>query len=243
MEMQTQTMPFKETTQATNRVEQLMDSVMEHKLKEYESRLALMESEISLISKDLNELRAKDELMQGDNQNLHKETVRRFIEFADKLETIRKEIHSIEENLHKEEGAIERIAEHEADAVSNVKKWEKKTIGNLKKQLTAKKTLDAVLKKLLSGKNKGKLDKTIRLASTSTKVRISLVNAVMNDKKLRAKLVNDVLVGTRGKMTREKVTTNVAKAAAKKVMKTVKPKVRKAARTAARKAVKTEANK
>ncbi|MDP3741984.1 MAG: hypothetical protein Q8R15_01580, partial [Candidatus Micrarchaeota archaeon] len=205
--------------------------------------LALMESEDNLISKDLNELRAKQDLTQSDSQNLHRETVRRFIEFADKLETIRKEIQSIEQNLHKEEGAIERIREHEADAVSNVKKWEKKTIASVKKQLTAKKTLDAVLKKLLSGKNKGKLDKAIRTASTSTKVRTSLVNSVMNDKKLRAKLVNDVLVGTRGKMTREKVTTTMANAAAKKVMKTVKPKVRKAARTAARKAVKTEANK
>ncbi len=239
----TQIMPFKEASPATNRVEQLMDSVLEHKLKEYESRMALLESEVNLISKDLNELRAKDELMQGDNQNLHKETVRRFIEFADKLETIRREIHLIEENLHKEEGSIERIREHEYDAVSNVKKWEKKALTNLKKQLTAKKTLDAVLKKLLSGKSKGKFDKTIRLASTSTKVRTSLVNAVMNDKKLRAKLVNDVLAGTRGKMTREKVTTTMANVAAKKVMKTVKPKVRKAARTAARKAVKTEANK
>ncbi|MFH1247271.1 MAG: hypothetical protein V1644_02725, partial [Candidatus Micrarchaeota archaeon] len=61
----------------------------------------------------------------------------------------------------------------------------------------------------------------------------------INDKKLRARLVNDILAGTRGKMTREKVTTTVANAAAKKVMKTVKPKVRKAARTAAKKAVKT----
>ncbi len=243
MEMQTQTMPFKESTAATSRVEELMDSVLEHKLKEYESRMALLESEVNLISKDLNELRAKGELSSGDNQNLHKETVRRFIEFADKLETIRREIHSIEENLHKEEGSIERIRKHEADAVSNVKKWEKKALTNLKKQLNAKKTLDAVLKKLLSGKHKGKFDSTIRTASTSTKVRTSLVNAVMNDKKLRAKLVNDVLVGTRGKMTREKVTTTVAKAAAKKMMKTVKPKMRKAAKAAAVKAVKTEANK
>lgn len=235
--------PVKTINATNSRVEQLMDQVLEHKLNEYESRLGLMESEVKLISKELNELRAKTELVESDAQGVHKETLRRFVEFADKLDVIRREIAHVEENMHREEGAIEKIREHEADAVSNVKKWEKKIITNLKKQLTGKKTLATVTKKLLSGKHKGKLDTAVRTASTSTKVRSAVVNAVLKDKKLRAKLVADILAGTRGKMKREKVTTNVAKVAAKKVMKTVKPKVRKAAKVAAKKAVKTEAKK
>lgn len=236
-------MPVKHETAKHSRVEELMDNVLEHKLNEYESRLGLIESEANLMSKEVNELRAKTEVMHGDSEHLNKETLNRLVEFSTKLDKIRSEISTVEQSLHGEEKAIERIREHEYDAVSNVKKWEKKTVAKIKKQLTSKKLLDAVLKKLVSGKNKNKLDKAIRTASTSTKVRTAVVNAVMNDKKLRAKLVNDVLAGTRGKMTREKVTTNVAKAAAKKVMKTVKPKVRKAAKAAAKKAVKTEANK
>ncbi|MFH1247497.1 MAG: hypothetical protein V1644_03895, partial [Candidatus Micrarchaeota archaeon] len=117
--METQTMPFKETNQITSRVEELMDSALEHKLKEYESRLALLESEINLMTKDLNSLRATEELVQGDSQNLHKETLRRFVEFADKLELIRKEVQEIEQNMHGEEKAIERIRENEYNAVSN----------------------------------------------------------------------------------------------------------------------------
>ncbi len=227
--------------QRENRVEELMDKALEHKLNEYESRLGLMESEVNLLTKQLNELKATAEVVQSDSQNLHRETIKRFVEFAEKLGEIGKEVKLVEESLHSEEKAIERIREHEYEAVSNLKGWEKKALKRLKKQSPGKKTLDSLLKKLTSGKNKGKLEKAVRNASTSVKVRTALVNSVLNDKKLRAKLVKDVLAGTRGKMKREKVTTRVAKVAAKKVMKTMKPRMRKAAKAAAKKAVKTAA--
>ena len=64
------------------------------------------------------------------------------------------------------------------EAVKNVKSWEKKTLSNLNKQVTAPKTMAAVLKKILSGKHKAKLDNAVKTASNSTKVRRAVVNAV-----------------------------------------------------------------
>lgn len=233
----------KVTTQRETRVEQIMDEVLEHKLREYESRLAWIETEVGITSKQLNDIRTSSETLKSDSQNLHGETLKRFVEFADKLEEISKEIKNIENALQDEGKTIETIREHEAEAVSNVRKWEKKIIINLKKKLNSRKTLDAVVKRLTSGKHKSKIETAVRNASNSTKARTALVNAVLNDRKLRAKLVNDVLAGTRGKLKRQKTTTTMANVAAKKVMKTIKPKVRKAAKSAAKKAVATEAHK
>ena len=226
-----------------NRVEELMDKIIEHKLNEYDSRVALVESEVNSLNKQLSELKATTDILQRDSQELHGETLKRFIEFAEKLGQISKEVSLIQESLHNEDKIVEKIREHEINAVSNLKSFEKKALKNLNRQLTSKKTLDNVLKKLLNGKNKAKLDRAIRTASTSPKVRTSLVNAVLNDKKLRSKLVNDVLVGTRGKLKREKVTSRVAKAATKKLIENAQTGLKKAAKSAAKKAVKTEAAK
>ncbi len=234
---------LKHAEERASRVEDLMDRALEHKLTEYENRLALIENELRQMMQTLNEAKATGEVTKHDSDNLHSETLRRFIEFGEKLGEIHREVKNVQEGLANEEKAVERIREEETTAISSVKSWEKKTLKNLNKRLVSKKTLDNVLKKLLSGKNKAKLDRVVRTASTSPKVRISLVNAVLNDKKLRARLVNDVLVGTRGKLKREKVTSKVAKAATKKLIENAKPGLKKAAKSAAKKAVKTEAAK
>ncbi len=230
--------PLRQVTESHERVEELMDKVLEHKLNEYESRLALVESEVNLISKDLNELRVKTDSLESQGENLDGEVLKRLVEFTDKLDLIGQEVKSIENNLHQEEKAIARIREHEQDAVRSVKKWEKKAVQNLKRQLSAKKNLDVVLKKLLSGGNRKKLDNAVKTASTSAKVKSAVVNSVLKDKNLRAKLVREIATGTRGELKREHVTSKVARVAEKKVMKTVKTKVRKAAKAAAKKAVK-----
>ncbi len=211
------------------RVEELMDKTLEHKLSEYESRLGLVESELRLISKDINESKAKTDVIESDANNLHRETLRRFVEFGDKLGQIARELASLKEELRSDEQAIERIHQHEEEAVSNVRKWEKKTVTSVKKQLSSKKTLDAVTKKLLSGKNKKRLDAEVRKAAREAKNKAALVQALLRDKKLRGKIVSELTKSARAKLRRERVTTKVAAKTASKIAK----RVRKAIKTAA----------